>query len=187
MSRKPRIYNMNLFGRHIPHCGCGCEGGDPWHKKEYARVVRDVTDREGWALFPWGASRVTRDAPDDLWEIDIDDRNDVGEGLPSAHPGAAKYNDARARAATPERVAARKAKRAAASRARQRDRDAADIARVPTMYTKLCEISDSPRHDLANIPHLLRYVGNDPAKARLIVSKTMVAINAISAAQRRDR
>jgi hypothetical protein len=33
--------------RRIDPCGCGCKGADPWHRKEFERVLHDEREESG--------------------------------------------------------------------------------------------------------------------------------------------
>tara|TARA_R100000951_G_scaffold32909_2_gene27977 strand:+ start:2740 stop:3336 length:597 start_codon:yes stop_codon:yes gene_type:complete len=158
--------------------GCGClednKCNDPWHKRKYRLIIRGASDLEGWARFPWGASRVYRETTETLlWWVDADDRARVAyNGEPSAHPGAAKHNDAKARAATPNRVAAREAKRQAREVAQA-------IKSMKSAYARLCAESSAPQHTVANIPKLVALVGSNATTARRITRKAYAVLEEI--------
>jgi len=63
--------------KRIDPCNCGCGGTDPWHKRNFKRVIKDIQDCEeaeglmttgtthkydkvGFAQMPWGKQRVVR-------------------------------------------------------------------------------------------------------------------------------
>lgn len=64
--------------RRIDPCGCGCQGGDPWHQREFTRTLHDVRQEAGscvvhaygaqvvayrataWARLPWGEGKLVR-------------------------------------------------------------------------------------------------------------------------------
>ncbi len=161
--------------------GCGClednKCNDPWHKDEYRLIVQDAGDLEGWARFPWGASRVYREtAKTSLWWVDADDKGRVGYGETSTHPGAAKHNDAVARAASPERVAARKARREA--RETQRTLDLA-IEVTKYSYDRICKLNPNPATPRPSWAECLAVISNNPHIARALRAKIDAAIAAL--------
>ena len=62
--------------RRTQPCGCGCKGSDPWHARQFSRVIRDVLDvpfetnqtdtyrnvltGKGVVTVPWGTAVVYR-------------------------------------------------------------------------------------------------------------------------------
>ena len=79
---------ISNFAHAGKNCDCGCKGKDPWHKSSFRRVIRDDDGEEGWALFPWGASRVTRNTDPTVktrwYLVDDADRARVINGEKSA-------------------------------------------------------------------------------------------------------
>lgn len=162
MSRRSGRRYISNFSQDGDDCRCGCAGKDPWHASNFRRVIRDDNGVDGWALFPWGASRVTKADGSAFWFlVDDADRDRVIDGELSAHPGAAKHNDAKARAKTPERIAAREAKRIAAREAK-RLASARDCARWT--FDRLCAVSDDPKHVPSTWSKVAAYCGADAAK-----------------------
>ena len=97
MTRGPRKAPVYIIARINP-CSCGCKGRDTWHRGTYRRTLRNVRpaegrvqllgrcglidiDAEAMARFPWGSSRVVREAKCGGWFIDRESALDAQSRL----------------------------------------------------------------------------------------------------------
>lgn len=73
----PPMSASTTITRRIDPCGCGCQGSDPWHAREFKREIVNVKRAtgkaktiayshpveiiaEGAARLPWGEGRMVR-------------------------------------------------------------------------------------------------------------------------------
>lgn len=66
-----------MITRRLDPCGCGCGGDDPWHAREFSRVLHEVKEEEGrikvhaysapvayrrtaLARLPWGEGKMVK-------------------------------------------------------------------------------------------------------------------------------
>ena len=88
--KTPQKTQTRIYKRLTP-CNCGCQGQDPWHRRYFKRVLKNVREiapqncnttlgvievvMEAEASLPWGTTRVVGEliAPNTyFWVIDKD-------------------------------------------------------------------------------------------------------------------